>query len=198
MCRFIETLCVRYGQVQHIEYHQARVDRSRQEVLKTNRPLALDQLLIIPKEWKTTAWIKCRIVYSTDIEEITFSEYIPRAVHSLQLVTHNTIQYNYKFADRHLINHLFAQRQGCDDILMVKNGLITDTSYSNVAFYDGQQWFTPKQPLLPGTSRARLLHQGRLQEAKITVSDLHQFESCSLVNAMLPLGECLIEIGNIR
>ncbi|MGB3588105.1 MAG: aminotransferase class IV, partial [Tunicatimonas sp.] len=105
---------------------------------------------------------------------------------------------NHKFADRKLINHLFAQRQGCDDILMVKNGLITDTSYSNVALYDGQQWFTPHQPLLPGTARARLLQDGRLQKAKISPSDLAQFKRCSLINAMLPLGECLVKVDSIR
>ncbi|MGD1891663.1 MAG: aminotransferase class IV [Cyclobacteriaceae bacterium] len=108
------------------------------------------------------------------------------------------MQYDHKFADRHLIIHLFAQRQSDDDILMVKNGLITDTSYSNVAFFDGQQWFTPHQPLLPGTSRARLLDEGLLQKAKITPNDLPQFEYCSLINAMLPLGERIVAIDDIR
>jgi 4-amino-4-deoxychorismate lyase len=92
---------------------------------------------------------------------------------------------------------LFTQRQNHDDILIVKNGLITDTSYSNVAFFDGQLWFTPHQPLLPGTARARLLHEGCLQEAKITLTDLHRFEKCSLINAMLPLGECRVAVDNI-
>jgi len=198
MCRFIETLCVRDGEIQHLPFHQARVDRSRQIVLKINQSLALDQLLQVPDEWKTVARVKCRLVYSTEIEEITFGEYIPRTIRSLRLVMHDTIQYDHKFADRCLINHLLDQRQGCDDILMVKNGLITDTSYSNVAFYDGREWFTPHQPLLPGTTRARLLSEGRLREAKITSNGLLEFESCSLINAMLPLGECLVAVDNIR
>ncbi|WKN40501.1 aminotransferase class IV [Tunicatimonas pelagia] len=197
MSRFIETLCVKQGKMQHLAYHQQRVNRSRQEVLGINQPLALDQLLRVPNEWKTVARVKCRIVYSVNIEETTFSEYVPRAIQSLRLVTHDVIQYNYKFEDRRLINHLFAQRQGCDDILMVKNGLITDTSYSNVAFSDGTAWFTPYRPLLPGTARARLLYEGRLREMKITPNDLPQFESCSLINAMLPLGESLVAMNNI-
>lgn len=197
MCRFIETLCIRNGQIQHLSYHQARVDRSRREVLKINQSLALDQLLQVSDEWKTVERVKCRVVYSTDIEEITFAAYSPRAIRSLRLVPHDTIQYDYKFEDRRLINHLFAQRQGCDDVLMVKNRLITDTSYSNVAFFDGLHWFTPHQPLLPGTARARLLQEGRVREAEIAPNNLHCFEKCSLINAMLPLGECIVAIDNI-
>ncbi|MEM9674835.1 MAG: hypothetical protein AAF992_19735, partial [Bacteroidota bacterium] len=90
MCRFIETLCVRNGQVQHLAYHQERVDRSRHEVLKIGQTLALDQLLQVPEKWQTVERVKCRLVYSADIEEISFSEYMPRTIQSLQLVVHDT------------------------------------------------------------------------------------------------------------
>ncbi|MEO0333918.1 MAG: aminotransferase class IV, partial [Bacteroidota bacterium] len=126
-----------------------------------------------------------------------FAEYIPRTIRSLRLVVHDSIQYDYKFKDHRLINHLFAQRKGADDSLIVKNGLVTDTSYSNIAFFDGQQWFTPNQPLLSGTARARLLDASILYEREITPTDLPHFTHCSLINAMLPLSECVVSVDSI-
>ena len=197
MYRFIETLCVRKGKIQHLVYHQQRVDQTRRTVLGLDGQLSLNQLLQLPDEWKNIERVKCRIVYSSTLEESTFTEYLPRAIRSLRLVTHDTIQYNYKFEDRRLINHLFARRGAADDVLIVKDGIITDTSYSNVAFFDGQQWFTPHQPLLPGTARTRLLNEGILKEAEITPGDLSRLTHCSLLNAKLPLGECAMPDDNI-
>ncbi|MEM9832141.1 MAG: aminotransferase class IV family protein [Bacteroidota bacterium] len=197
MCRFIETLCIQRGEILHPYYHQQRMNHSRQQVLGIDQPLVLNQLLKVPEEWILIERVKCRIVYSKNIEEVTFAEYLPRRIRSLCLITHHNIQYDYKFADRRLINQLFSQRGESDDILIVKNGLVTDTSYSNVAFFDSQQWFTPHQPLLPGTTRARLLNEGVLKEREITPTDLSQFSHCSLINAMLPLGECMVHVNQI-
>ena len=62
------------------------------------------------------------------------------------------------------LNSLFQIRQDKDDILIVKNGLLTDTSIANIALYDGNDWYTPLHPLLKGTKRAELLDKGVLKE----------------------------------
>jgi 4-amino-4-deoxychorismate lyase len=86
-----------------------------------------------------------------------------------------------------------------DDILIIKNGFITDTSFSNIAFFDGTQWFTPFTYLLNGTQRQHLLRQGAIVETEITPSDLKQFRYAKLINAMLDLETSpLIDIQNIR
>ena len=41
--------------------------------------------------------------------------------------------YRYKSADRSLLDRLFALRGAADDVLIVRRGLITDTSIANVA-----------------------------------------------------------------
>ena len=61
--------------------------------------------------------------------------------------------YSFKFSNRKAIDDLLKFRNGCDDILIVRNGLITDTSYSNVVFRKDNMYFTPNFPLLNGTKR---------------------------------------------
>jgi 4-amino-4-deoxychorismate lyase len=85
-----------------------------------------------------------------------------------------------------LINELLKQKDDCDDILIIKNGLVTDTSIGNILFLDGKQWITPDSPLLPGTSRARLINEGIVQEKKIQLSNISKFLGFQVVNALIP------------
>ncbi|MEZ4902380.1 MAG: hypothetical protein R2822_11810 [Spirosomataceae bacterium] len=86
---------------------------------------------------------KCRVTYSEVIEKIEFESYEPRVVQSLCLITDNTIQYDFKYHNRQQLNALFSQRGEADDVLIVQNDLITDTSYANIVFWEGSQWHTP-------------------------------------------------------
>ena len=86
-----------------------------------------------------------------------------RSIRTLKLVTANHIDYRYKSTDRSELNRLTAQKGNCDDIVIVKNGFITDTSFTNLALFDGHQWLTPAHPLLAGTQRALLLEQGKIK-----------------------------------
>lgn len=71
----------------------------------------------------------------------------------------------------------------------MKNGLLTDTSFTNVAVFDGERWLTPKHPLLLGTKRASLLERQVIKEADISVETLMNAQKVSLINAMIDLGE---------
>jgi 4-amino-4-deoxychorismate lyase len=50
-----------------------------------------------------------------------------------------------------------SNAEGCDDIIIVRNGFVTDASYANLIFRKGDEWFTPATFLLAGTMRAFLL-----------------------------------------
>ena len=91
-----------------------------------------------------------------------------RPVHSLQLVYSDDIDYTYKSTDREALNRLFACRGERDDILIVRRGLLTDTSIANIALFDGKDWFTPKLPLLRGTCRTALIDNGIIKRKKIS------------------------------
>ncbi len=196
MYRFIETMQIRNGRITNLPYHIARMQRARCQILGCQNEITLTDAIIVPDSFNTGRG-KCRIIYSRKIESIEFLEYRVRKVESLKIVDTN-IEYSHKYEDRSEITALFEQRMGCDDVLITKEGRITDTSISNVVFRDGTEWFTPLHPLLPGTRRMQLLQEGRIKTCDISVGDLKNFQEVSLVNAMLDLGEMIIPVPCIK
>ena len=94
---------------------------------------------------------KCRVEYDVDIRNVEYAAYHFRPVSSLRLVVDDEADYRYKSRDRSVLNRLFACRETEDDVLVVRKGLLTDTSICNVAFWNRKQWITPSAPLLAGT-----------------------------------------------
>jgi len=171
--------------LQNMEYHNSRLNHSRKELYKSADIIDLQQVIQIPSDIKKGIY-KCRVSYSKEIKTIEFELYVPRTIKSLRLIEANTIFYNYKYTNRGRLNELLTKRERFDEILIVKNGYITDTSYSNIVFFDGAQWYTPSTPLLQGTMRSFLLKNGLISEMKIKVADLKQFQKARLINAMIP------------
>jgi 4-amino-4-deoxychorismate lyase len=136
---------------------------------------------------------KCRIIYSREIETIEFIPYTKKKIEIIKLVECDAIEYNHKYFNRKIFDDLLAE-SGADEILIIKEGKITDTSYSNIAFYDGNKWLTPSTPLLKGTKREKLLREGKIFKAEIVKNDLQYFQSASLINAMMDLGELVIDL----
>ncbi|MFH1161363.1 MAG: aminotransferase class IV [bacterium] len=140
---------------------------------------------------------KYRIIYGADLEKTEFIEYTPRPIERLKLVEANDLEYSYKYLDRSAINALLSRTTGKEDIIIIKNGVITDTSFTNLAFFTGSKWLTPASPLLQGTCRKRLIHEGRLIEEEIVPKDLVKFRKVSLINAMLDLDEWSLPMHRI-
>lgn len=184
MCRLIESIKVENGKLCNIESHTKRFNEARREVFGLNEFLDLSQAIEIPKSL-SNAISKCRVLYSSQIESIEFQEYTPRAVKSLKIVDGGDIDYHLKYENRESLNKLLLNKGVADDILIVKDGFITDTSFSNIAFFDGEQWYTPDTYLLNGTMRQTLLANGRLKEASITPFDLSKYTDIKMINAML-------------
>ena len=127
--------------------------------------------------------------YTREVLKVEYVPYRMRQVHSLRLVTCDEIDYSYKSTDRQCLNDLFAQRAGHDDILIIRDGLLTDTSICNVALWNGTSWITPARPLLCGTMRAYLLDKGLVQAGDIPVGDLPKYTRIRLFNALIGFGE---------
>ncbi len=181
----LETICIRNRQPLNLSAHTERFNRARRELWQVAEPVCLTDFIQLPDWLQPDETYKCRVTYGQEIEKIEFELYHVRPVHSLTLIDAGTLQYNHKYANRQLINELFAQRGLADDILMVRNGLLTDTSYANIALFDGGRWHTPARPLLEGTQRARLLSEGILTPTDIRPTDLPHFQCIKLINAML-------------
>ncbi len=184
-----ETICVQQRQFSKLlPYHKARLNRTRAALWPASGPIDLSSILIIPDAVGPEKY-KCRVTYGSEIVNIEWEKYQYRTIQSLRLVEADAVDYAYKYKNRDALNALHAQRGECDDVLIVKNGLITDTSYANVAFFDGIAWYTPAQPLLPGTQRAFLLDEGVIVSREIRVDDLGQYGAVKLFNAMVGWGE---------
>ena len=184
--RFVETICVEKGEAQRLSFHDARLNRTRLEVFGRKEPIDLASF-IHPELYQQRT--KCRVVYAEDVMKVEFIPYRMRPVRSLRLVPADTIDYRYKSTNRLCLIDAFQLRGTSDDVLIVRKGLITDTSICNVAFWNGSEWLTPRRPLLEGTRRASLLREGRIQTADISVDDLGDFSRVRMFNALIGFGE---------
>ncbi len=188
MSLLFETIKIDNGKVCNIDYHNERLNRSRRELFGSSNNVNLEDIIVIPEQMQLHV-ARCKVVYDDEIRKIEFFSYQPREISSLKLVECNDIDYSHKYEDRTKLNELFGQRGGADDILIIKNGFVTDTSTANIVFYDGKRWITPSTPLLPGTQRARLMKEGIIVEKEIKMNDLEQFEKAVLINAMVEFNE---------
>jgi len=196
MCRLVESIKLKDGVFYRLKFHQERLNKAFGICFLNEEPISLFDSLyqtLIPQE----GIYKCRIVYDTDVQTIEIQPYLRREIQSLKLVETDMESYTYKLEDRTGFNSAFAQRGDCDDVLLVKNGLLTDASYSNIALFDGKNWFTPRVPLLYGVNRADLLEQEKLIEIDINVGDLKDYQKIALFNAMIEFGELVLDIDKI-
>ena len=196
MSRLIETIKLDNGRLHRLHYHQARLDSTMAELFQQKNAINLSTELAkhtLPK----SGLFKCRIIYKTQVEAVEFIPYEPRKIGSLKVVYDHEIDYKHKYEDRSTLEALFGQRQYCDDVLIVKNGFITDSSISNIIFFDGYKWITPNAPLLRGTMRQFLIDAAEIKEQPVTIQDLPSFKSFRLINSMVGFDGPEIEVSKI-
>lgn len=185
MFPLFETLCIENGVVKNIALHQARYERSLRQFYgkSTVNILNLLDLIRLPQSLKNQL-VRCRIDYNAENIQVQYFEYQRKIYRTFQPVICDDIDYGLKYANRELINMLFAQRGNCDEIIIIKNGKVTDCSIGNLIFRKGEKWFTPDTPLLAGTQREKLLKEGKIQEMPIYQRDIEYFDEIRLINAM--------------
>ena len=176
---FLETILAKEGETPYLQWHQKRLERTLAEHGIVCR-FALAELLAPPAEG---LW-RCRVVYDAADAKVQYLPYTPHPVRWLRAVRDDAIDYRYKETDRRALEQLFAQRGEADDVVIIRRGLVTDTTIANIAVFDGKQWLTPEQPLLEGTARARLLAEGVLRPASITPEVLMAAEKVAVMNAL--------------
>jgi 4-amino-4-deoxychorismate lyase len=197
MCLLVETIRIIDGNPINLLWHQKRMDISVKQIFKVKNTLKLESLITVPAIY-TSGTVKFRIVYDPQSYSTEFSFYKPVNITSLKLVECDSINYEHKYNDRKSIEDLKNQRGTSDDVLIIKNGFLSDTSYSNIIFFNGKKWFTPSTPLLNGTCRQRLLKEGKISEIPLKPEELKDFQSFQLINAMLDFDAYrAIDISNV-
>ncbi|NOR56682.1 MAG: hypothetical protein GQ531_10825 [Sulfurovum sp.] len=176
----LESIKIEDGVISNLSYHQKRCDKSRKALYNSSESLILKEHIKPPQK----GLYRCRILYNTEVQKVEYLPYKAKEIQTLKVIPSN-LDYALKYANRDALNTLLAALPEADDILIEKEGYLTDTSIANIAFYDGEQWFTPEKPLLEGTMRQKLLDQGFLQTRNIKKEDLPLYTQVALMNAMI-------------
>ncbi len=188
MLQLIETICYEKGAFQRIPLHEERLNRSRRHFLGVCTPIFLSQALEVPERLKSNK-VRCRVTYSETIENIEYESYVFKKIESLKLVEGNAIDYSFKYKNRDSLNRLLEDRGSKDEILIIRNGLITDTSFTNIVLLQNGYWYTPAMPLLTGTRRAEYLFQRKIFPRNIRPEELKYYEEARLINALRSMEE---------
>ena len=179
--QILETIYLKNGQFQNIEYHNQRFNDAQLEIFGIIKKTDLSKIIEIPSDYRGGIF-RCRVIYEKDIQEVTFTPYLYKVIQSLKLIDIGDWDYQHKYADRSFMKQLLENNPEADEVIMTKNGFITDCTIANLAFYDGKNWFTPSTPLLRGTKRSQLLDKVLITEREIRVTDIYQYEGVCLIN----------------
>ena len=187
---FLETIRVQDGHARHVADHIDRMRRTALHFGFTAPALPADLDALVPHDLRTGI-VRCRIVYDHTLREITFTPYRRRRLERLIAVDAGTMDYAFKYADRSPLARPQIPLTEADELLFVRGGYVTDTSYTNLILRRGDELVTPDTFLLDGTCRRRLLRTAQVRTAQVRLSDLSAYDELLLVNAMMPLDEAL-------
>ncbi|GGP03825.1 4-amino-4-deoxychorismate lyase [Cloacibacterium rupense] len=182
MSRFIESIKIEDQEVFLLNLHQKRVNdtfahfgvQGSIDLEKIVKDLEIDE----------DGFFKLRIVY--DLNKNYKTQLIPYAIaeiNNFQLVENNTYDYAFKFEDRKEFERMKTKAK-TEEIIIVKNNCITDTSYTNLLFLKGETWYTPTTYLLNGVMRQHLLATKKIKETEITLQNIKEFSHFQMINSM--------------
>lgn len=173
---YFETIRCEDYSIFNLDYHFKRV-------LNTiGKELNLNEYIYPP----SSKLYRCKLAYNNDeIINVEFFEYKKRIIKNFKIIYNDEIDYSKKYIKRTKLDELYAQKNNCDEIIIVKNDLVTDTSIANIALFYQNRWITPDTPLLKGTTRARLLDEGKIFEERVTLDILKNSTKIALMNAMI-------------
>ncbi len=173
---YFETIKCKDNEVFNLEYHEKRIANT----IAMNLNLQ-DYIYPISNEL-----LRCKVIYDErGILSVDYSPYIKKEIKTFKLILNDKIEYSKKYLDRNSLDILYKKKEFCDEIIIIKDGLVTDTSIANIAIFDGINWLTPKKALLEGTIRDKLLFEKEIFEADITVEMLKASKKFALMNAMI-------------
>ncbi|MBP6455350.1 MAG: aminotransferase class IV [Chitinophagaceae bacterium] len=185
MSLLFESILVENGELKNLELHQQRMQKSAWELFRLKKNWAeIFEIKVVKNKEKQ----KCKIFYDTKITSIEIEKYTPKKIKKIVPIIDNELYYKYKYANRLAIEQYTKNLIPGEEPIFIKNGLISDSSYSNLVFWNGNEWHTPKKPLLNGTRRQLLLHNKSIFETSIVWDDLIKYKKISFINALNDLG----------
>lgn len=137
--KYFETIKCEDYEIFNLEYHSKRVSNT------VGLNLNLQEYIYPP----TNELLRCKLIYDeSGVLEVDYFPYKKREINSFKLIFDDNIDYSKKYLNRDYLNNLFSKKENCDEVMIIKNGLISDTTIANIAIYLDGIWITPKKPLL--------------------------------------------------
>ena len=188
MSLLFESIQILDGIPQRLDYHNDRLNRSRNQLMCSHTDIFIEDYLQIPQKFQKGK-VKCRLNYGQDIDKIEFANYQEKRFLNFRLIDID-FDYDFKYCDRSAFDHLKKTVRKSTEFLLIKNGFISDSTFSNLIFKNIRgQWHTPRKPLLEGMQREYLLDEGLIEEAEIKADDLKHYTHFMLINALLNFEE---------
>ncbi|KLD98971.1 aminotransferase class IV family protein [Aliarcobacter butzleri] len=178
--KYFETIKCEDFEVFNLDYHQKRVANT----IGLNINL---QEYINPISEEL---LRCKLIYDENgVVDVLYFPYKKREIKSFKIIFDNEIEYSKKYLNRVKLDELYEKRDDCDEVIIIKNEIVTDTTIANIAIFYKNSWITSKNCLLGGTTRARLLEEKKLLEKDITLDMLKNASKVALMNAMIGFDE---------
>ncbi len=178
--KYFETIKCEDFEVFNLDYHQKRVANT----IGLNINL---QEYINPISEEL---LRCKLIYDENgVVDVLYFPYKKREIKSFKIIFDNEIEYSKKYLNRTKLDELYEKRDDCDEVIIIKNEIVTDTTIANIAIFYENFWITSKNCLLDGTTRAKLLEEKKLFEKDITLDMLKNASKVALMNAMIGFDE---------
>lgn len=189
-----ESICFQENQFPLLNYHLERMHRTCR--LLFSSPFQKEkELLATLQGIHSNAKMKVRVEYDEKHFKVSSSIYHPKNILAVSLILKEDIIYPYKTTNRDVFLHYQQEHK---EVVFVKNGCLTETTFSNIALWNGKEWHTPAFPLLLGTRRQYLLDHHKIMEREINPSELNGYHTLSFINGMLDLEELVFPVGDIK
>lgn len=184
MSTFIETFCVTDRVLLNLPYHKERIEWTLGRPCSVSPFVEIvlaeaDRLCATQGKWRAT------VTYSeSGIGSVRLISYTPPQITSLKLIEITSNFYSKKWADRSQFDTLKESLPAGTEPILILNGELTDTTFTNILLEKDGILYTPPHPLLRGTKRSQLLSKGIATLSPISPTDLSQYECIHLINAM--------------
>lgn len=196
MFPLFETFCIKQGKIERWDWHIARMRQSLQ-ILYKQTSFPYHQLWQTLQSLPLHERLKVKVLYNHKTFSHTYQPYIIKKINKIYWVE-DPMQYALKYTQRSAFDRYNAHVKVDEEILIIQQGLVTDVRYANIVCFDGKNWHTPAESLLPGTHRAALLANHIIQQQTISLHDLfHTYKQLMFINAMLDWGEVIVDTKNI-
>lgn len=195
MSLLFETIKLKDGVFYNLEYHEKRMMSSFYRLYGLNVGFSLKNYLY-NLNFPQLGLYKVKVIYDKIVTKVEISEYKKRKVEKLLVVFNDTISYDLKYIDRRCFD--MCSTESFAEPLFIKNGMVSDTTFSNVAFLDGEKWITPSTFLLNGTKRQYYIDKDVLKVTDVRFADITKYKKVSLINAMLDLEDIVLDVKSIH